>query len=150
MSPSYWGPNTWIFIHTLAEKIKDSSFPIIGGQLISFIRLICRHLPCPECAQHAAQFWKNVDESKITTKQDLISLLFVFHNVVNNRKKQPLYKFDDLSVYKYKSLNDTFIQFVRVYNTKGNMNFISESFHRDMFISNFRNWLKLNIHHFDP
>ena len=30
MSPSQWGPPTWMFIHTLAEKVKDEEFPKIG------------------------------------------------------------------------------------------------------------------------
>ena len=34
MSPSQWGPPTWMFIHTLAEKVKEDSFAIIGNQII--------------------------------------------------------------------------------------------------------------------
>ena len=59
MSPSYWGPNTWIFMHTLACKIKEDSFPIIGKQLVLYLIQISYNLPCPECSQHAKQFWSN-------------------------------------------------------------------------------------------
>ena len=42
MSPSYWGPSTWIFMHTLAAKIKETSFPLIGPNLITFLIQICK------------------------------------------------------------------------------------------------------------
>ena len=79
MSPSNWGPPTWFFMHTLAEKIKDESFPIVGQHVIMSIIQICNHLPCPECAQHAKEFWSKVKISSIKTKTDLINVLFVFH-----------------------------------------------------------------------
>ena len=38
MSPSHWGPPTWMFIHTLAEKVKEEEFPKIGQQIIANIQ----------------------------------------------------------------------------------------------------------------
>ena len=57
MSPSQWGPPTWLFMHTLAEKIKEDSYPIIGKQLIYNIIQICNLLPCPDCSEHSKTFW---------------------------------------------------------------------------------------------
>jgi hypothetical protein len=37
MSPSSWGPPTWIFIHTLAAKVKESNFPTIGPGLLTLL-----------------------------------------------------------------------------------------------------------------
>ena len=45
-----WGPCTWYLFHTLAEKVKEESFPLIKESLISLIIRICSNLPCPECA----------------------------------------------------------------------------------------------------
>ena len=45
MSPSTWGPSTWLFIHTLAAKIKDSSFPLIAPSLLLILIQICNNLP---------------------------------------------------------------------------------------------------------
>ena len=53
MSVSYWGPSTWVFMHTLAAKVKESDFPVIGSSLILVMIQISNNLPCPECAQHA-------------------------------------------------------------------------------------------------
>ena len=148
MSPSTWGPPTWLFMHTLAEKIKDSSFPIIGSQLIFILIQISNNLPCPECTVHAKQFWSKVKTANIATKTDLINLLFVFHNMVNKRKNMLPFKYDSLQYYKSKNVIDTYNLFSRNFNTKGNMSLINESFHRDRMLSSLRNWLMSNLTHF--
>jgi hypothetical protein len=149
MSPSYWGPSTWLFIHTLASKIKESSFPLIGPNLIMIIVKICNNLPCPECSQHAKSFWANVKTSNIKTKTDLINLIFVFHNTVNKRKKLPMFRYENIGYYNTKNLVNTYNNFARNFNTKGNMNMINESFHRNMMLSSLRTWMLTNISHFD-
>lgn len=149
MSPSTWGPPTWLFMHTLAEKIKESSFPVIGPQLILILIQICNNLPCPECSQHARQFWSKVKSSNILTKIDLINLIFVFHNMVNKRKRIPPFKYESLQYYKSKNVIDTYNLFTRNFNTTGNMNLINESFHRNMMLASLRTWLMRNIRHFE-
>jgi len=148
MSPSTWGPPTWLFIHTLAEKIKDTSFPVIGPQLILILIQICNNLPCPECALHAKHFWAKVKTANIRNKIDLINLLFVFHNMVNKRKQIPPFKYEGLQYYKSKNVIDTYNLFSRNFNTKGNMNLINESFHRNMMLASLRSWLMQNLTHF--
>lgn len=150
MSPSDWGPPTWVFMHTLAEKVKEESFPIIGPQLIAVLTQISANLPCPECATHAKMFWANVKTHNIKTKQDLVNLLFVFHNSVNKRKKQAMFRHESLQYYKSKSVIETFNQFVKNFNTRGNMKLLTESFHRTRFIGSLKVWVMNNIgKHFD-
>ena len=149
MSPSYWGPNTWVFMHTLASKIKETSFPLIGQNLIGKLIQICNNLPCPECAQHANIFWSKVKTTNITTKQDLVNLLFVFHNMVNKRKELRQFKYEKLNYYETRNIVETYNLFSRTFNTRGNMNLINESFHRDRMLANLKTWLMSNIRHFD-
>lgn len=149
MSPNQWGPPTWLFIHTLAEKVKEDSYPIIGTQIIANIIQICANLPCPDCADHSKVFWSKVKISNIKTKQDLINLLFVFHNTINKRKNLTMFKYDDLQYYKSKNIVNTFNTFSANFNTKGNMKLITESFHRARLVVFLRNWLIGNILHFD-
>lgn len=149
MSPNQWGPPTWLFLHTLAEKVKEDSFPIMGRQIILNIIQICNLLPCPECAQHAKEFWSNVTINNVSTKTDLKNLLYVFHNSINKRKKMPAYKHEDLEYYSKISVINSFNWFTRNFNTKGNMNLINESFHRGRLLSGLRQWFMLNIKHFD-
>jgi len=149
MSPSYWGPSTWLFMHTLASKIKEDSFPLIGPNLIMILVKICNNLPCPECAQHAKMFWANVKTANIKTKTDLINLIFVFHNMVNKRKQLPMFRYENIGYYNTKNIVNTYNNFARNFNTKGNMNMINESFHRNMMLSSLRTWMLTNISHFD-
>jgi len=149
MSPSEWGPPTWIFIHTLAEKVKETSFPLISQQLIKMIIQICNNLPCPECTNHAKTFWMNVSVANIKTKQDLIDLLYVFHNSVNKRKKMPAFKYENLNQYSKLKLIQTYNLFTQHFHTNGNMNLINESFHRRLMLISLRSWLMTNISHFN-
>lgn len=148
MSPSQWGPPTWIFMHTLAEKIKEESFPAIGQQVIIQIIQTCSNLPCPECASHAKLFWSKVKTGNIHSKNDLINLLFVFHNTVNIRRHIQPFKIENLSYYKSKNLIQAFNHFAKNFNTYGNMRLLTESFHRNRFLVSIRNWLMNNLHHF--
>lgn len=148
MSPNQWGPPTWIFMHTLAEKIKEESFPLLGQTLIMHLIQICSNLPCPECASHAKHFWSQVKTSNIKTKTDLINVLFVFHNLVNQRKRYPPFKKESLPYYKSKNIIETFNAFARNFNTNGNMKLITESFHRNRFLVIFRTWFMNNLHNF--
>jgi len=149
MSPSTWGPSTWLFMHTLAAKIKESSFPLIGPNLLLILIQISNNLPCPECSQHAKLFWSNVKTANIKSKQDLINLLFVFHNMVNKRKKNPPFRYENLGYYNTKNLFNTYNMFAKNFNTRGNMNLINESFHINMMMDSLRNWMLTNISHFE-
>jgi hypothetical protein len=149
MSPIIWGRPTWLFIHTLAEKLKDSSFPLIGQQLIGAIIQICNHLPCPECAQHAKQFWSKVKTGNIHNREDLKNILFVFHNMVNKRKQYSSFKYVDLQYYKSKNVIETYNSFAKNFNTNGNMNLINESFHRNRMLASLKKWIMINLGHFN-
>ena len=148
MSPSQWGPPTWIFLHTLVAKIKDEQFPVIGQQVIANIIQICLFLPCPECSVHAKQFWSNVVTKNINNKQDLINLMFVFHNAVNKRRNVRPFRYIDLQYYNTLKLIDTFNDFARNYNTNGNMKLLTESFHRSRLLHSLRGWLMGNLPNF--
>ena len=149
MSPSQWGPPTWMFIHTLAEKVKDEEFPKIGQQIIANIQQICYNLPCPDCADHSRIFWSKVKVGNIQSKTDLVNLLYVFHNCINKRKKLGPFKYSNLAFYKTQSVVDTFNNFARNFNTKGNMKLLTESFHRGRLLTSLKGWLMANIKSFE-
>lgn len=148
MSPNVWGPSTWLFMHTLVAKIREEHFLIIGQKLIYILIQISNHLPCPECAQHAKQFWSKVKTVNIKTKEDLTNLIFVFHNVVNKRKGLPIFRHENLKYYETKNIIEVYNQFTKNFNTKGNMSLINESFHRNMMMSSLRTWMLANLKYF--
>jgi len=148
-----WGPPTWNFLHTIAEKIKDEEYPRIGTELVNYIVRIINYLPCPDCSKHASDYInKRVPPYKFQTKEGLKEVLYYLHNYVNTRTNKPTPGIEILNRYKQKyTANDvvnTFNMFARVYNTKGNMNFIMESYHRNRLMNELKQWIMLNIKSF--
>jgi len=74
--------------------------------------------------------------------------MYLFHNHVNRKKQKALYSYSDISKYKSYNLVVVFNNFVRVYNTRGNMKMITEDFQRNIIISEFKKWLGTNISSF--
>ena len=58
---SRWGPSIWYLFHTLSYKIKEEEFPSICAELLDIIKIICKNLPCPSCAQHATEYFSLED-----------------------------------------------------------------------------------------
>ena len=47
-----WGPITWFFLHTFAEKIHSSAFLANRTNYLNLIFNLCSNLPCPTCSNH--------------------------------------------------------------------------------------------------
>jgi len=162
MSPLQWGPPCWTFLHTLAATIREDAFSLVvivdtkqpshsrtlGKELIHRIQGILRNLPCPECSQHALRFWSQVDTNQIRTKHDLIELLYMFHNVVNYRKRYPLFPHDQLPIYATKQLIPVYNDFIRHFHTHGNLSLIADSFHRKRMLQELRPWIMHYLSYF--
>jgi len=117
--------------------------------LIQILIQICNNLPCPECSHHSKLFWSKVQTNNIKNKTDLLNLLFVFHNLVNKRKNSQPFNYQNLKIYNAKNVVETYNIFSRNFNTRGNMNLINESFHRNMMLASLRKWLLANLQHFE-
>jgi hypothetical protein len=148
MSPETWGPPTWTLFHTLAEKIHEDTFQILGPQLFYHIKKICANLPCPECSQHASTFLAKINFNGIKSKTDFKNMLCFFHNTVNYRKKKPVFDVTGLEKYKEYNVINVYNKFVSVYHTKGNMKLIADSFQRKLVLVDFKKWLMQNIQSF--
>ncbi len=146
MAPIYvWGPPVWNLFHTLAEKIHEDKFEILGKQLIFFIKRICTNLPCPNCSKHAAHFFSKAPANAFSSKKALKESLFVLHNVVNRRRKVTIQKMDVLDQYKHRNIVGAYNKFIAVYNTKGNMKLLTDTFQRQIIIRDFKKWLCQNL-----
>jgi hypothetical protein len=148
-SPEIWGPPIWTFIHTIVEKVKEEHYSTLSFRLFSFLRRICSLLPCPECSQHAIRFLNQIKSEQYKTKSDLKTVFFMFHNQVNLRKKKPIFKYGHLDKYRNINLLASYNQFIRVYHTRGNMKFLTESFQRTLLVKDFKQWIIQNIHCFE-
>jgi hypothetical protein len=148
--PEVWGPPIWRFFHTLAEKMNENAYPVIYKQLFYFICQICKHLPCPQCSSDATRFLAKIKIQDLKTKTDFKNMLYIFHNYVNTKKRKALFNYANINTYKNYKLMQVYNDFVSHYNTKGNMNLLTESFQRQFVIKGFKKWFITNIKAFLP
>lgn len=145
-----WGNATWTLFHTLAEKVKEESFSVVGLEIFSLIYRISSFLPCPECSMHAKKFLSKTKPETLKTKEDLINLMYIFHNVANKNQKKELFNFENINIYKKKNLIQVYNTFINSYKTNGNMKLLTETFQRQLIVKNFKSWIIKNIKHFTP
>jgi hypothetical protein len=146
--PEVWGPPIWTLFHTLIERINERYYHLIYQQLFNIIKQICNYLPCPECSTDATIFLSKIKIQNLNTKSNFKNMIYLFHNYVNKKKRKPLFNFSNIAVYKSKNLLQVIKNFLKVYNTKGNMKLLTQSFQRQMVINNFRKWIMNNIFFF--
>ena len=149
MSPKQWGRPVWHLFHVLAEKIKEEKYPVLFRELFSNIYQISSILPCNDCANHAKHFLSKIKVDNLKTKKDFQNMLYVFHNTVNNRVNSPQFKYENLEGYKSMNIITVFNDFSKNFHTNGNMNLITESFHRSRLLQTLRIWLMSNLSKFE-
>ena len=150
MSLSKWGPPIWTFFHTLVEKVKESEFDKERATIIDFIIQICKTLPCPTCSAHSSEILNKVNFATIKTKQDLKNIIFLFHNIVNKSKNKPLFNYSDLdTAYANSNVINSYNRFISVYQTRGNLRLLSDTFQRTIIISKLKTWIETHINSFN-
>ena len=143
-----WGAPTWTFLHTLVEQFKDASFRAMRHDLFRIIFTICTNLPCPICSKHAHEYLSKINVNSIQTKQDMILMLFTFHNEVNVRKSVAPFPIDGLDKYKsgnYKAITNNFIIFFQ--EKTRNIHLIADEMYRQRNIALVKRWILDNIAH---
>jgi hypothetical protein len=65
-------------------------------------------------------------------------------------KRKPLFNYENINIYKNHPLIPVINNFNFCFNTKGNMNLISESFQRNLVQSEFKRWIVANLGAFVP
>lgn len=136
MDSKFWGTITWIFFHTLAEKIKDEEFENNKEIFINIIIKTCNHLPCPDCSQHASNVLRHAFLNNIKTKKHFIEFLRQFHNIVNIKiNKQELSREGIKNLYKDNNLSLVLINLINTYRSiKTSERLMMYNFYRDKFL----------------
>ena len=148
MSPNTWGPSIWKFFHILSYCIKDDHFNTVGKNILPIIKQICRSLPCNICSAHATQFLNKINSSQIKSKNDLINIIYIFHNYVNKTKNKPMFNVSDLSIYQNSNIVDAYNNFVNSYQTRGNMKLMADSFARSNTLKLVKQFITNNANSF--
>jgi hypothetical protein len=151
MAPTeIWGPPVWKMFHTMAENINENVNKQFYLQVFERFKKICRYLPCPNCSTDATTFMQNVNTSTIVSKEKFKNLFYIFHNFVNTKTKKKLFDYSNINIYSQLKLIPVINKFISVYNTKGNMKQLSESFQRELILKEFKDWFKSSIAAFMP
>ena len=146
-----WGESHWNLFHTIAEKVRESTFPMIRKELLDTIYGICSNLPCPICANHAKEYLNAINFDAIQTKEQLKNLLFVFHNTVNQRRGVDLFPRDQLES-KYQSMDLKTVITVFLYYFKDKQNGLKLSanyFNKSQMISRLNAWFPKLLNYCD-
>ena len=98
---------------------------------------------------HAKQVLSKINPNHLQNKIDFKNFLYVFHNAVNKRTNKPLFKYEDLEIYKSKNVVYEFNVFTKKYTSNGNMKLLADNFHRKRIIISFKKWIIENIQNFD-
>ena len=146
-----WGEPFWFLFHTMAEKVKDEIFPSVREELLNLIYTICINLPCPDCSNHATQYLNGINFKRIQSKSELKDTLFIFHNMVNAKKKIPLFPREELDTKYSKAqmipiLNHFMVHFR---NKKSSIQMIANDFHRERIFKELQKWFNANIYIFE-
>ena len=75
-------------------------------------------------------------------------VLYVLHIHVNKRKHKPTFKLENLNIYENRNLIQVYNRFSLVYNTRGNMKLLTDTFQRQLLITEFKKWLVKNMQAF--
>jgi hypothetical protein len=148
--PMKWGQPTWYFLHMLAQRVKDNEFLKIKDGLLRTIYLVCSNLPCPNCSEHAKMHLDKINFNNIKSKDELIKLLFSFHNIVNKRKDFPIFKESELVMYDKINIIICIQMFMLHFSDKsGSYKLMANDLYRMRIIDEVKKWLKDNMIHFE-
>jgi hypothetical protein len=141
-----WGNPTWVFLHTMVSKINHQSFHKHKDEIINYIFKICSNLPCPECSTHAIDFLKTVRFNNVSKKEDLIEIMYVFHNQVNKNINKKEFPIESLSIYtETDGIQNALLKFIPAY-TKGVSPLLMAQTHaRKMIISSLKTYIYNNL-----
>ena len=140
-----WGNATWYLFHTLAYKMKDQYFDELKNEFLNICGRICANLPCPECSEHAFAIMANVKRDNIKTKKDLQLFFFDFHNSVNRRINKPIFREEKMFMYHNAITRNIIFNFISTLSRKyHNIKLLTNSFHRDQSMNEFKKWISHN------
>jgi len=146
-----WGNATWYLFHTLSYKMKDEYFDELKDDFLNMCSRICSNLPCPDCSEHASAIMRNLNRGNIKTKKDLQMFFFDFHNSVNKRVKKPLFTESSMFMYRNAITKNIVFNYISTMSKKyHNIKLITNSFHRDATMNDFKKWISHNSNKFNP
>lgn len=146
-----WGQHVWNLIHSMTVLVKDEEFLRIKTECLNILFLVCSHLPCPICSDHAKQYLKSINLNAIQNKMQFKNLFHQFHNNVNAKKNYPLFPREKLEeTYEKAILNNMFTNFMLAFKDMSyNQSHIGDQHIRMRILKMFSEWFMKNRDAFD-
>lgn len=135
-----WGPPTWFFLHALCEKIHPEHYLLVKDALWNQIKELCSLLPCPDCSIHATAHLSKI--STPPTKDHLVQVMYLFHNVVNQNTRKPPFPVERLLQYKNIPLVLLFTMYKKTLNQPYNPKLMMHKMRGRQFVQRFQVWLQ--------
>ena len=153
-----WGPPVWYFLHVFCARIDEKQLMINKKSIFNFLMQIVCNLPCPDCSFHARQYFLKLNFENLHTKNQLIEVIFNFHNDVSARvhNKNPNFKKEGIEIlnqYKNSNVKDAFRKYHAEWTKASsikNVIAMTSTFSRNKFMDDTIKWIKGNLHLFEP
>jgi hypothetical protein len=91
------GKKYWCLFHTLSNKFNDTLFLGMLKEIKTIFNIIIRIVPCTACRIKAIKYIEDNDFKNISTKQELITFFYNFHNSVNLERNVDLFDINILN-----------------------------------------------------
>ena len=95
MEPEIWGPNAWLFLHTVTFNYPKNPTVIDRNNYYDFFNSLQNVLPCQKCQEH---YKLNLQKSPIQlqSRRHLVQWLINMHNAVNIKNGKEVWTYDEV------------------------------------------------------
>ena len=89
MNTSFWGPDAWNMLHTIAEKCPPKMSVSKTNKIRKFYQNLVHILPCKYCRMSLKDFYQQLPINNYLDSGKCIRYwLYLIHNKVNNKLRQ--------------------------------------------------------------
>jgi len=97
IGPDTWGPVIWHALHYITLGYPEHPTENNKEKYKQFFTLLSDTIPCSICAAHFSEnlLIMPLDDKVLENRESLVKWLIDFHNVVNEKNKKPIVKYED-------------------------------------------------------
>ena len=109
MNPTFWGPQGWIFLHSVTLHYPKNPSDQDKEMYFNFFKSLEKVLPCEKCAYNYSNNLQKLPlEPALENRDTLVRWLIAVHNEVNKEAGKPSFTYEqviDDYTYKMKTLD---------------------------------------------
>lgn len=141
-----WAMPTWVFLHAWAHSLPEPFYQKNITHVLTVLKDMCAHLPCPMCAGHATSYLAQITPEKVPTADTFRHMVWQFHNAVNIRLKKPFFPKEKLNTYAPLNLPFLYSVFMQHFGKQTyNSRMLLDAMHRTAAVHRIRTWFAKNL-----